>query len=73
MHSPIYTNVSSPQTYPMTLPANIQMGSVMLRVRDLDLMTRYYADVLGLSVVSEDLSSRVLGVDMGNHFTFVRV
>ncbi len=46
-----------------TLPASISMGSVMLRVADLDAMTRYYSDVLGLKVVAEDVSSRVLGGD----------
>jgi catechol-2,3-dioxygenase len=43
------------------LPAQIQMGAVMLRVADLDLMTKYYSAVLGLRVLSEDVSSRGLG------------
>jgi catechol-2,3-dioxygenase len=30
-----------------TLPSSISMGSVMLRVADLDSMTRYYSNVLG--------------------------
>ena len=55
----------------MTLPPNTQMGSVMLRVRDLDLMTRYYSDVLGLSVISEDISSRVLGGDSGSALVLI--
>ena len=46
-----------------TLPAAISMGSVMLRVADLDAMTRYYSEVLGLKVIAEDVSSRVLGGD----------
>ena len=49
-----------------TLPAQIQMGAVMLRVADLDLMTKYYSEVLGLRVLSEDVSSRVLGGDKGS-------
>jgi catechol-2,3-dioxygenase len=45
------------------LPSSISMGSVMLRVADLDSMTRYCSDVLGLKVIGEDQSSRVLGID----------
>jgi catechol 2,3-dioxygenase len=37
------------------------MGPVTLRVADLDLMTRYYTQNLGLEVLSENLGSRVLG------------
>ena len=37
------------------------MGPVTLRVADLDLMTRYYTTNLGLEVIAENLSSRVLG------------
>lgn len=44
-----------------TLPASISMGTVILRVGDLDAMTRYYSDVLGLKIIGEDQSSRVLG------------
>jgi len=47
----------------INLPSSISMGSVMLRVADLDSMTRYYSDVLGLKVIGEDQSSRVLGGD----------
>jgi catechol-2,3-dioxygenase len=43
------------------LPAQIQMDAVMLRVADLDLMTKYCSEVMGLRVLSEDVSSRVLG------------
>lgn len=43
------------------LPADIQMGAVTLRVADLDAMTKYYSEVLGLTVLSEGVSSRVLG------------
>jgi catechol 2,3-dioxygenase len=42
------------------------MGSVMFRVADLDAMTRYYSDVLGLKVIGEDQSSRVIGGDKGS-------
>lgn len=37
------------------------MGPVTLRVADLDLMTRYYTQNLGLVVIAENLGSRVLG------------
>jgi catechol-2,3-dioxygenase len=49
-----------------TLPSSISMGSVMLRVAELDSMTRYYSDVLGLKVIGEDQSSRVLGRVVGS-------
>ncbi len=51
-----------------TLLADISMGAVTLRVADLDLMTRYYSEMLGLSVLVEGESSRVLG---GNGSAFV--
>lgn len=50
----------------MPLPASLTMGAVTLRVADLDAMTKYYSDVLGLSVLSEDLSSRVFGGSSGS-------
>ena len=43
------------------LPADIKMGAVTLRVANLDAMTKYYSDVLGLKVLSEGIDSRVLG------------
>ena len=46
-----------------TLPSSVSIGSVMLRVADLDSMTRYYSDVLGQKVIGEDQPSRVLGID----------
>jgi catechol 2,3-dioxygenase len=54
-----------------TLPSSISMGSVMLRVADLDAMTRYYSDVLGLKVIGEDQSSRVLGGDKGSALVLI--
>ena len=48
------------------LPPGIKMGAVTLRVADLDAMTRYYSDVLGLSVLAEGVSSRVLGGASGS-------
>lgn len=48
------------------LPADILMGAVTLRVADLDLMTRYYSEVLGLSVLVEGEGSRVLGGASGS-------
>jgi catechol 2,3-dioxygenase len=54
-----------------TLPSSISMGSVMLRVADLDSMTRYYSNVLGLKVIGEDQSSRVLGGDKGSALVLI--
>ena len=48
------------------LPADIQMGAVTLRVADLDAMTKYYSQVLGLLVIAEGESSRVLGGTSGS-------
>ena len=48
------------------LPPDIKMGAVTLRVADLDAMTKYYSDVLGLSVLAEGVSSRVLGGASGS-------
>jgi catechol 2,3-dioxygenase len=54
-----------------TLPSSTSMGSVMLRVADPDSMTRYYSDVLGLRVIGEDQSSRVLGRDKGSALVLI--
>ena len=48
------------------LPADIKMGAVTLRVANLDAMTKYYSDVLGLRVLSEAIDSRVLGGSSGS-------
>lgn len=48
------------------LPADIQMGAVTLRVADLDAMTEYYSAVLGLTVLVEGASTRVLGGEAGS-------
>jgi catechol 2,3-dioxygenase len=53
------------------LSSSISRGSVMLRVADLDAMTRYYSDVLGLKVIGEDQSSRVLGGDKGSALVLI--
>jgi len=43
------------------LPAQIQMGAVMLSVVDLDLLANYYSEALGPRVLSEDVTPIVLG------------
>lgn len=48
------------------LPGSLKMGAVTLRVANLDGMTEYYSDVLGLSVLSEGTDSRVLGGSSGS-------
>jgi len=48
------------------LPADIKMGAVTLRVANLDAMTKYYSDVLGLKVLSEGIDSRILGGSAGS-------
>ena len=45
----------------MTLPANLTMGAVTLRVRDLENMTRYYRDAVGLDQLAEQSGSVILG------------
>ena len=45
----------------MTLPANLTMGAVTLRVKDLELMTRYYRDAVGLDQLAEQGGSVILG------------
>ncbi|HWK20619.1 MAG TPA: VOC family protein [Microbacteriaceae bacterium] len=44
-----------------SIAADTGMGAVTLRVADLDAMTAYYRDAVGLDVLREDLSSMVLG------------
>lgn len=44
-----------------TLPANISMGPVTLRVADLDAMLRYYRDGVGLEILSEIPGGYILG------------
>lgn len=48
------------------LPGALRMGAVTLRVANLDATTKYYSDVLGLSVLSEGAQSRVLGGSSGS-------
>lgn len=43
------------------LATSLTMGPVTLRVADLDLMTRYYTQNLGLEVIAENSGNRVLG------------
>ncbi|WP_246030964.1 VOC family protein [Rhodoluna limnophila] len=45
----------------MTLPANLSMGAVTLRVQNLDLMISYYRDAVGLDLISEVAGSAILG------------
>ncbi len=45
------------------LPANADMGAVTLWVADLDLMLRYYRDVIGLSVLTELDNKITLGFE----------
>jgi catechol 2,3-dioxygenase len=45
----------------MSLPANLSMGAVTLRVENLDRMIAYYRDAVGLDLISEVAGSAVLG------------
>lgn len=45
-----------------TLPADLQMGAVTLRVSNLDLMLKYYRDSLGLQPMAEHSGTVLLGV-----------
>jgi catechol 2,3-dioxygenase len=45
----------------MSLPANLSMGAVTLRVENLDRMIAYYRDAVGLNLISEVAGSAVLG------------
>lgn len=45
----------------MTLPANLSMGAVTLRVENLDRMISYYRDAVGLDLISQVAGSAVLG------------
>lgn len=45
------------------LPANADMGAVTLWVADLDLMLRYYRDIIGLSVLIEQENKITLGFE----------
>lgn len=47
----------------MTLPANLSMGAVTLRVKNLDLMVSYYRDAVGLDLISQVADSAILGRD----------
>ncbi len=45
----------------MSLPANLSMGAVTLRVENLDRMIAYYRDAVGLDLISQVAGSAVLG------------
>lgn len=45
----------------MTLPANLSMGAVTLRVENLDRMISYYRDGVGLDLISQASGSAILG------------
>ena len=51
-----------------------QVTNIELNVRDLDLMTTFYKNILGLSVKSSDDNTTVLSVGTGGHtnVTFIR-
>lgn len=44
-------------------PANLDLGPVVLRVRDLDAMSRFYTEVIGLEAVRASAGVGVLGSD----------
>ena len=44
-----------------------QVTNIELNVRDLDLMTTFYKNILGLSVKSSDDNTTVLSVGTGGH------
>jgi catechol 2,3-dioxygenase len=45
----------------MSLPANLSMGAVTLRVENLDRMISYYRDGVGLDLISQASGSAILG------------
>ncbi|WP_228479759.1 VOC family protein [Microbacterium abyssi] len=45
------------------LPADTGMGAVTIAARDLDTLTEYYRDVIGLTVIEESAGIAVLGID----------
>jgi catechol 2,3-dioxygenase len=45
----------------MSLPANLSMGAVTLRVENLDAMIAYYRDAIGLDLISQVAGSAILG------------
>jgi catechol 2,3-dioxygenase len=45
----------------MSLPVNLSMGPVTLRVNDLELMTSYYREGVGLDLISQISGSAILG------------
>lgn len=46
-----------------TIPERARIGRVALRVNDLEDMTAFYEDVIGLQVLSDEAGRKVLGVD----------
>lgn len=47
------------------LADSLNMGPVTLRVADLDLMSNYYLEAVGLKLIGESVSSKVFGGDQG--------
>ncbi len=47
------------------LADSLTMGPVTLRVADLDLMSNYYLEAVGLKLIGESVSSKVFGGDQG--------
>lgn len=50
----------------MPLPSDLAMGAVTLRVADMDGMTSYYSDALGLQVLADQRNTRTLGGSHGS-------
>lgn len=58
--APVTTGAPTPSG---VLPAETEMGVVTIAARDLNTMTRYYRDIVGLTVLEESDEVAVLGVD----------
>jgi len=52
----------TPQTHPETLPEGTHIGRTALRVNDIDEMTGFYRDVVGLSILGQSDDETILGV-----------
>jgi catechol 2,3-dioxygenase len=50
------------QTHPEPLPEETHIGRTALRVNDIDEMTGFYRDVMGLSILSQSDDATILGV-----------
>jgi len=52
----------SPETHPGTFPEETHIGRTALRVNDIDEMTGFYRDVVGLSILRQSDDRAILGV-----------